>query len=210
MIVAIESASTDVSVALAGPDGTLVGEAGWTSDRRQGHEILPRLLDLLREHAVPIRDLSAVAVGIGPGSFTGLRVGMSLAKGVAMALNVPLVGVPSLRAWLDAEPEALAAVGRAGARDAYFLLRNESEPRIVDRDGLPAGVHDEPLVAPMELAEAFGLGLALAPHRAASAVAAAAAARLRTDAGGDDLARLEPAYLRAPRGLSQLPHAEAG
>jgi len=210
MIVAIESASTDVSLALARTDGTLLAEAGWSSDRRQGHEILPRLLDLLGEHAIPINGVSGVAVGIGPGSFTGLRVGMSLAKGLALALAVPLVGVPSLRAWLDGEPEALAAVGRAGSRDAYLLLRDESAPRIVDREELPAGVRDRPLVAPMELAQAFGLSAALAPHRAAGAVAAAAAARLRTDPGGDDLAALEPAYLRAPRGLSQLPHAEAG
>lgn len=209
MIIAVESSSTDLSVALARPDGTALVDAGWTSDRRQGHEILPRLLELLRERAVSLAGTSAVAVGIGPGSFTGLRVGMSLGKGLALALGVPLVGVPSLRAWLDAEPEALAAVGRAGARDAYLLLRDEGAPRIVDRDELPAGVRDRPVVAPAELAEAFGLTAARAPYRAAVAVAAAAAARLLAEPSGDDLARLEPAYLRAPRGVGQLPHADA-
>jgi hypothetical protein len=118
--------------------------------------------------------------------------------------------VPSLRAWLDAEPEALAAVGRAGARDAYLLLRDEEEPRIVDREVLPAGVGDRPVVAAAELAEAFGLTAARPPRHAAGAVAAAAAARLRMDPRGDDLARLEPMYLRAPRGVGQLPHADAG
>jgi tRNA threonylcarbamoyl adenosine modification protein YeaZ len=210
MILALESSSTDVSVALAQPDGTTLAHAGWSSDRRQGHEILPRLLELLRERGVEPGGLSAVAVGIGPGSFTGLRVGMSLGKGLALALAVPLVGVPSLRAWLDAEPEALAAVGRAGSRDAYLLLRDEGAPRIVDRDQLPPGVRDRPVVAPAELAGAFGLAAARAPYHAASAVAATAAARLRTDPSGDDLARLEPAYLRAPRGVGQLPHADAG
>jgi tRNA threonylcarbamoyl adenosine modification protein YeaZ len=199
VIVAVEPSSTDLSVALAEPDGTLLAEAGWTSDRRQGHEILPRLLELLRDRGAALGSVSAVAVGIGPGSFTGLRVGMSLGKGLCLALGVPLVGVPSLRAWLDAEPEALAAVGRAGARDAYLLLRDEEEPRIVDREELPAGV-----------GEAFGLTAARPPRHAAGAVAAAAAARLRMDPRGDDLARLEPMYLRAPRGVGQLPHADAG
>ena len=49
-----------------------------------------------------------MAVGVGPGSFTGLRVGMGLAKGIALARHVPIVGVPSLVAWLVAEPEAVS------------------------------------------------------------------------------------------------------
>jgi tRNA threonylcarbamoyl adenosine modification protein YeaZ len=210
MIVAIESASTDISLALARPDGSLLAEVGWTSDRRQGHETLPRMLELLSGADAQLAGVSAVAVGIGPGSFTGLRVGMSLGKGLALALAVPIVGLPSLRAWLDAEPDASAALGRAGAREAYLLLRDEAGPRITDRDALPSGVRDHPVVAPVELAEALGLRAARPPFRAAAALAASAARGLAHDPGGDDLARLEPAYLRAPRGIGQLPHAEAG
>jgi tRNA threonylcarbamoyl adenosine modification protein YeaZ len=210
VIVAIESASTDISVAVARPDGSLLADAGWTSDRRQGHETLPRLIELLAEARAPLAEISAVAIGIGPGSFTGLRVGMSLGKGLAFALRVPIAGLSSLRAWLDAEPDAEAALGRAGAHEAYLLLRDEDEPRIVDREALPLGVRDRPIVAPVELAAAFDLRAARPPHRAAAALAASAARRLAQSPGGDDLARLEPAYLRAPRGVGQLPHAEAG
>ena len=210
MIVAIESASTDISLALARPDGRLLAGAGWTSDRRQGHETLPRLLELMAEADGGLADVSAVAVGTGPGSFTGLRVGMSLGKGLALALRVPILGLPSLRAWLDAEPDAGAAIGRAGAREAYLLLRDEAEPRIVDREELPAGIRDHVVVAPAELAEALGLRAARPPYHAAAALAASAARRLADGPDGDDLARLEPAYLRAPRGVGQLPHAEAG
>jgi tRNA threonylcarbamoyl adenosine modification protein YeaZ len=210
MIVAIESASTDISLALARPDGSPVAHVGWTSDRRQGHETLPRLLGLLDEAGTSLAAVGAVAVGIGPGSFTGLRVGMSLGKGLSLALGVPIVGLPSLRAWLDAEPDSVAAIGRAGAREAYLLLRDEEAPRLVDRDGLPELAPRAPVVAPAELAEAFGLAGAVPPHRAAVALAAAAADRLASDGMGDDLARLEPRYLRAPRGLGQIPHAEVG
>ena len=84
--------------------------------------------------AAPWPAVSALAVGIGPGSFTGLRVGMSVAKGLAVALDRPIIGVPSLPAWLESEPDAAAAVARAGARDAYLLRRGAASPEIVDRD----------------------------------------------------------------------------
>lgn len=207
MIIALETASTDISVALANPDGELIAIDGWTSDRRQGHEVLPHLLALLQRQRRALAEASGIAVGLGPGSFTGLRVGMSLAKGLALALDLPLVGVPSLASWLAAEPGCQAAVARAGAREAYLLLRGDEAPRIVDRDGLPEQAMGAPLVAPVELAAAFGLGNVLPPHRAAEAVARAAARRLSADPSGDDLDRLEPAYLRAPRGVGQVEHA---
>ncbi len=208
MIIALETASTDISVALARADGELIAVEGWTSDRRQGHEVLPRLLDLLARNRRVLTDASALAVGLGPGSFTGLRVGMSLAKGLALALELPLVGVPSLASWLVAEPDCQAAVARAGAREAYLLLRGDESPRVVDRDALPEGASTAPLVAPVELAAAFGLGNALPPHRAAAAAALAAATRLASEPDGDDLARLEPSYIRAPRGLGQAGRAQ--
>jgi hypothetical protein len=117
--------------------------------------------------------------------------------------------VPSLEAWLAADPQARAAIARAGAREAYLLLRGEAATRIVDRDQLPSQAGAAAVVAPGELAEAFGLTGATPPTSAAAAVAAIAAARLGVDPGGDDLARLEPAYLRPPRGLGQLVSAEA-
>jgi tRNA threonylcarbamoyladenosine biosynthesis protein TsaB len=208
MIVAIESASTDLSVAIAAANGQLLAEEGWRSDRRRGHELLARLLALLKGSGHRLEEASAIAVGIGPGSFTGLRVGLSLAKGLALALRRPVVGVPSLEAWLEAEPAASAAVACASARDAYLLLRGEEAPRIVDRDALPAEAATAPVVAPGELAEAFGLAGALPPIHAAGSVAPMAARRLALDPAGDDLARLEPLYLRPPRGLG--PSASSG
>lgn len=208
MIIALETASPDISVALASPDGTLLAIDGWASDRRQGHETLPHLLRLLEESSRRLNDASAVAVGTGPGSFTGLRVGMSLAKGLAIALDLPLVGIPSLESWLAAEPTASGAAARAGAREAYLLIRGEDRPRIVERDALSGAAPDAVLVASAELVEAFGLHDAISPRRAAAAIAQAAALRLQGEPSGDDLARLEPTYIRAPRGVGQVTHAE--
>jgi tRNA threonylcarbamoyladenosine biosynthesis protein TsaB len=209
MIVAIESASTDLSVAIGAEDGEVMAVDSWRSAGRGAHELLPHLLALLARGGYRLEQATAFAVGSGPGSFTGLRVGMSLAKGMALALGRPIVGVPSLEAWLAAEPSAMAAVARAGAREAYLLLRGETAPRIVDRDALPSQAGVASVVAPGELAEAFGLAGAVAPTSAAAAIAAIAATRLAANPAGDDLANLEPAYLRPPRGVGQLAYAEA-
>ena len=197
MIIAIDGASTDLSLAVAEPDGTLLGEDAWSSAQRQSAELLPRLLALLQRLERPMRDATLVAVGTGPGSFTGLRVAMALAKGVAFGLRIPIVGVPSLEAWLDADSEAVAAVARAGAREAYLLERGQAAPRIVDRDELPVTAA---VAAAEEVANAFGLVAARRPC-GAIAMAPRAAARIAADPAGDDLRTLEPVYLRAPRGV---------
>lgn len=206
MILGIDGASTDLSVAVVAPDGDRIGEDAWSSGHRQSAELLPRILALLDGSGRTLDELGAVAVGTGPGSFTGLRVAMALAKGLALGFARPLVGVPSLEAWLASQPDAIAAVGRAGAREGYLLARGEETVRIVDRDALPDAVRREPVVAPSDLADAFGLRAAR-PPRAATAIALRAIERLRTDPVGDDLARIEPIYLRAPRGVESEPEA---
>jgi len=202
MMIAIDGASTDLSVALAAPDGSSIDDDAWSTPFRQSGELLPRLLALLERNGRDFDDVSALAVGTGPGSFTGLRVAMALAKGMAFALGRPIIGVPSLVAWLAAEPDAVAALARAGARDAYMLERAETQIRVVDRDDVAA--RTEVVAAPAELAAVFELAGARSP-RAASTIARLAAARLATQPGGDDLARLEPIYLRAPRGVIASP-----
>ena len=198
MIIAIDGASTDLSLAVIEPDGTLVGEDAWSSTQRQSAELLPHLVALLARSERALRETTAVAVGTGPGSFTGLRVAMALAKGLAVGLHVPIFGVPSLAAWLDADPDAVAAVARAGAREAYLLVRGDDELRIVDRDALPASAV---VVAAEEVAASFGLAGAHSP-RGAIAIARRAIERMASDPDGDDLRTLEPIYLRAPRGVA--------
>lgn len=207
MIIAIEGASTDLSIALRLADDSVMG-ASWTSARRQSAELMPRLNELLAEQGLDLGAMSAVAIGTGPGSFTGLRVAMAIAKGLAVALDRPIVGVPSLVAWLASAPQADAALARAGARDAYLLARGEGAIRIVDRDELPALLAGRSVVAAGELAEAFEIEDATPPSGAADAIARLAAERLAADGAGDELRRLEPIYLRAPRGLAAEPAGE--
>ena len=194
MILALETASTDTSVALAAADGSLIALDARSGDHRQNGTLLPRIVDVLGGRR--FGELTRVAVGIGPGSFTGLRVGMSLAKGIAHGLAIPIVGIPSLEAWLDAEPDAAGAICRAGAREAYLLPRGETEPIIVTPEDAAARSREHRLVAAAELASAFGLADTRPPARAAAAIA-----RLAPDVPPADLATLEPRYGRPPRGL---------
>ena len=201
MIVAIEAASGQLSVALAEPDGAPIASAAWTSDARQSAELLPRLLAILADAGRRVTDIGAVAVGTGPGSFTGLRVAMSLGKGLCVALRVPILGVPSLDAWLDADPDAAAALSRAGAREAYLLERGADDVRIADQATLRERIAGRPVAAAEDLAQAFVIEDVRPPVGAAAAIARRAAQRLAADER-DDLESLEPRYLRAPRGVA--------
>jgi tRNA threonylcarbamoyl adenosine modification protein YeaZ len=201
VIIGIDGASSDLSLALVEPDGDLVAEVAWTTAHRQSAELLPHLVGLMNANGRTWSDVAALAIGIGPGSFTGLRVAMALAKGLAYSLDRPIVGVPSLDAWLDAEPTATAAVARAGAREAYWLDRTAPGPVILDREALHPRLGGAVIVAPADVAAAFGLDGARQP-RAGAAIGRRAAARLAADPGGDDLEALEPIYLRPPRGVT--------
>jgi tRNA threonylcarbamoyladenosine biosynthesis protein TsaB len=199
VIIGIDAASADLSIALLEPDGEVIAEDGWPSAQRQSAELLPRLIELLRRADRELPSPTLVAVGTGPGSFTGLRVAMALAKGLAVGLGRPIVGIGSLPAWLDAGP-ARAAIARAGARDAYVLVRDADAPIVLDEETVRARLAETPVVAPGELAAAFGLQRAVAP-RAAAAIAERARRRLADEPAGDDVRSLEPIYLRPPRGL---------
>lgn len=201
MIIAIEAASSDLSLALAAPDGRELASDGWTADQRRTHELLPRLLALIERSGHALEEVSVLAVGIGPGSFTGLRVAMSIAKGLAFALERPIVGVPSLAAWLDAEPQARFALARAGAREAFLLDRSSGELRVV---GPEEAATTGPAVVATELAEAFGMSGTRPPFAAAATIARIAAERLADAPQGDDLETLEPGYLRGPRGIGRV------
>jgi len=207
VILAIDGASTDLSIALASADGDQIADESWMSAQRQSAELLPRVLELLRSSDRKLQELTALAVGTGPGSFTGLRVAMALAKGLALALQRPIVGVPSLLAWLEQEPEASAAVARAGAREAYVLTHGAEGPIIVERDQVAGRLAGRRIVAPRELVEAFELTDAR-PPAAGPALARLAAGRLAADPAGDDLRVMEPLYLRAPRGLAAAPEGQ--
>lgn len=117
MILAIDTATNWIGLALH--DGAeVLAEFGWRSRRMQTVELAPAVAQLWDRTGVTAADLQAIAVAIGPGSYTGLRVGLALAKGIAIGHGLPLIGVATLDIVaaavrrLDTDLVVLAEAGR--------------------------------------------------------------------------------------------------
>lgn len=94
LLLAIDTATPRVAVAI-GDDGRVTGEVHLASRRRHAEQLAPAISYLCEQTQVRLGQLAAVAVGIGPGLFTGLRVGVTTAKVMAQALRIPMVAIPS-------------------------------------------------------------------------------------------------------------------
>jgi tRNA threonylcarbamoyladenosine biosynthesis protein TsaB len=104
LILAFDTA-TDVATSALVSDGEVLGER--TS---RAVTLLQDVDALLRQAGMHTRDVEALAVGIGPGSFTGVRIGLSTARGLALALGVPVAGVSTLDALAAGAPGALPVI----------------------------------------------------------------------------------------------------
>lgn len=114
MILVIDTSSARSAIALLRPDGSVAGEQVGPSGPLFG---LADGVRVMREG----RPLSRVAVATGPGSFTGLRVGVSFGLGLAMGLKVPIVPLPTLAIQTARSEEPALAVSEAGRGRVYHL-----------------------------------------------------------------------------------------
>ncbi len=96
MLLAIDTATAVASVSLYA--NRIVGETTWIAGQDHTRHLLPVIHDLLARCGRSTSDLTAVGVGIGPGSFNGLRVGIATAKAVSLSLGIPIVGIDTPRA----------------------------------------------------------------------------------------------------------------
>jgi len=97
MLLAIDTATRMAGLALYDEKREwVVGEETWHSANNHTVELMPRLVRLLEQQAVTPGGLTGIAVSQGPGSFTGLRIGLSVAKGLALASELPIAGIPTL------------------------------------------------------------------------------------------------------------------
>ena len=213
-LLAIDTATSQIVVALERPGGR-PEVAAWPASQRHGEELLTALDGLLRRVGVGLDLLGGIVVGTGPGAFTGLRVGLATAKGLAQALAIPIIGIPTSTALLVPVSTADSGLPPEVTRRRALLLPAGPRDRVlIDEDGprlLPAG--SEPQLAPgVEL-----VALDLDGRAPADALVRGQAARLwlgatllrlaaaRLAAGeADDLARLVPEYVSLPRGVGVL------
>lgn len=219
MLLAIDTATRTASIALYDASGVL-SEQSWRSDNRHTVETAPAIAAMLRRLGLGAEALRGVAVATGPGSFTGLRIGISIAKGLCLALQIPILGVPSLDvvAYAAGDPGgpvlAVLEVGRGRICVARYHVVNslpvqEGEIALVRAADWTPAVDELTLVAgevSAELAERL-LGLPGAENLAISSLAGsvrragylAELAWERLEAGeSDDLDSLAPIYLHQP------------
>lgn len=95
LILGIETSTPVSSVALGSENG-LVGSISLAAGRGHAEFVTPAIEEICNQAGVSLRNAAGIAVGIGPGLFTGMRVGIATAKGLAQMLNLPVVGLPSL------------------------------------------------------------------------------------------------------------------
>lgn len=116
MLLAIDTATRVISLALHDGD-RVVAEASWETANHHTVELAPAVDAMMHRARITAADLKAIGVALGPGSFTGLRIGLGLAKGMATALQIPLLGIPTLEILAAAQPcfsGTLIAVLQAG------------------------------------------------------------------------------------------------
>ncbi len=117
MLLAIDTSTRNIGIAVY--DGVQVlSESIWASRDYHTVELAPAIAEVLSRAGRQIQDIKLLAVATGPGSFTGLRIGLAVAKGIALACHVPIIGIPTLDIVAESQPVSecisLAALLQAG------------------------------------------------------------------------------------------------
>lgn len=215
--------STDVGTVAIARNGVVAAAVTWRSSARHGENLFGHIDSVLSEARVARGDITLIGVDTGPGKFTSLRVGLGTAKGIALGLDVPIVGVSSLRVLarsLSVSDEIVrVALMNAYRGDlfaaAYVMGESVDQELVPPTFGAPEevlqrvqdAVGDRPIAVCGEGGETqatavqafFGSAsddsteLVMAPSAAAIAEEIEHVMRKR---GPDDLASLEPQYLR--------------
>ncbi len=208
--------STAAGSAAVAVDGTILGEFYIESSMTHSVKFMPMMSELLRTLGMDIREMDGVAVTVGPGSFTGLRIGLAHAKAICHALNIPIAGVNTLDAlaynaasmgdvvcpMLDARNEQVyAAVYEKGRRTSDYMgigiyeLMNELKGRRAVILGDGARKYGDILAE--DLPDAATAPSNLMMPRASSA--ALIGGKRLAEGDADDLYGIVPFYMRKPQ-----------
>ena len=150
MLLAVDTSTQWMGLALY-DDEQIIGETIWQTHNHHSVELAPAIESLFNRSGITGKDLRVLAVATGPGSFTSLRIGMAFVKGLSLALNLPVIGIPSLDITVAAVPVqeiALAAVlqaGRGRLAVGWYRVKNNNWQK-----------HGEPVVmTPCELEQSI-------------------------------------------------------
>ncbi|MFD7234154.1 tRNA (adenosine(37)-N6)-threonylcarbamoyltransferase complex dimerization subunit type 1 TsaB [Streptomyces syringium] len=207
LLLALDTATPAVTVALHDGD-TVVAESSQVDARRHGELLLPAVDRVLAEAGRTLDAVTGIVVGVGPGPYTGLRVGIVTAATFASALSVPVHSLCSLDGIAYAAGQAglegeFVVATDARRKEVYWARYADARTRVTE----PAVDRPADLTEPLAGLTAVGAGAVLYPdafsdvradlpeHQSAGALASLAAEKLRT--GGEFLPD-QPLYLRRP------------
>ncbi len=130
MLLALDTSTRNIGIAIY--DGIQVlCETIWTSHDYHTVELAPAVMATLTRAGVEIQHLKVLAVATGPGSYTGLRIGLALAKGIALARHLPIIGIPTLEIVAESVPvspglslAAILQVGRGRLAVGWYFPTN--------------------------------------------------------------------------------------
>lgn len=136
-ILGIDTSSKVLSIALSEDESIIIRES-CLLDRRHSSLMLPKIKGMLQRVNLCIDDVDAFIVGLGPGSFTGLRIGVSTVKGFGIATGKPCIGIPSIDAMalnVDGESRTIVPVIDAKRKQVYSAIYTKKKGCIVRKTG---------------------------------------------------------------------------
>ncbi|MBB4238858.1 tRNA (adenosine(37)-N6)-threonylcarbamoyltransferase complex dimerization subunit type 1 TsaB [Rhizobium esperanzae] len=216
IVLALDTAGVDCAAAVYDSGrNTMLGEASDMIGKGHAEHLIGIVDRALDQAGLALSHIDRLAVTIGPGSFTGIRVGVAAARGFALSLNVPAVGVTTLEVMASAQREKTPHRAVLAAMDAK---RDEIYLQSFAADGAPL---DTPRALSVAQAQAFAAGFD-------GEITGSATPLLRPDAGGDhtnnfpisvvarlgaaaspDSGKPKPLYLRGPDAKPQAGYAIA-
>ncbi len=199
-VLAITSSTAVVGVAVA-DSGTVVAFEEITTDRRHAEELAPMVQRVLAAASLSLADLDTLAVDVGPGRFTGMRVGLATVRSLAFALELPVVGVTSLEILAAGHPgRAVTAVIDARRAEVFqqsFEIDGSASPALVGpAEQLAASIGSDDVVVGDggdRYHDLYGARLLLGQAPSASVLAL-----LATEREAMPGQSIEPVYLREP------------
>lgn len=150
-ILAFDTSAAHCAAALLDADGVLLARQGEAMARGQAERLMPLLEALLARSGLGWRDLGALAVGVGPGNFTGIRIAVSAARGLALGLGIPAHGISGFDALTLDRPDHAAVL--PAPRGQVWLRRPGQAPELAAT--APREVALAEMGDPAELAEAI-------------------------------------------------------
>jgi tRNA threonylcarbamoyladenosine biosynthesis protein TsaB len=206
IVLGIDSATDNLGIGLA-CDGKIIGETLLESRREHASHIIGIIDKTMAQSSLSRTDLNGIGVAIGPGSFTGLRIGLVVTKGLAVALDIPISGVSTfevIAARLRCEFETfyLAASARRGE---YYLCRISPECEVresislVEEQDFSDAVGNDPVGVigphPERLIESIETVIAPEKLYISGGELAVYAGQLLAEGKSDSVAYLEPLYI---------------